>query len=105
MATTRLSRRDLLRGGQATRLLFRPETGPRGDVMISIFLRGGMDGLHAVPPHADPHYRPQRPSLAVAEPGKPAGSVDLDGFFGLHPELAPLAELFRAKRLAIVHAC
>jgi uncharacterized protein (DUF1501 family) len=101
----RLTRRDLLRTGKAPRLLFRPETGPKADVLISIFLRGGMDGLHAVPPHGDPQYRKQRPTLAVPEPGKTGGLVDLDGFFGVHPELAPVAELFKAKRLALVHAC
>ena len=38
-------------------MLFRPETERRGDVLITIFLRGGMDGLHTVPPHADPYFR------------------------------------------------
>jgi hypothetical protein len=45
--------------------------------------------------------------LAVARPG--AGSndatVDLDGFFGLHPGMAPLKPVWDDKRLAIVHAC
>ena len=31
--------------------------------------------------------------------------VDLDGFFGLHPRLAPLKPLFDARQMAIVHAC
>ncbi len=98
----RLNRRDLL---TARQLVFRPETGPRGDVLVSLFLRGGMDGLHAVPPHADEQLRRQRPTLALHDAGKPGGVIDLDGFYGLHPELAPLAELFRERRLAIVHAC
>jgi uncharacterized protein (DUF1501 family) len=101
MADRPISRRELLTG---KKLVFRPN-GPKGDVLISIFLRGGMDGLHAVPPHGDPAYGGPRPTLAVPEPGKTGGAVDLDGRFGLHPELAPLAELYRAKRLAIVHAC
>ena len=33
------------------------------------------------------------------------GAVDLDGFFGLHPRMAPLAPLFKRGELAIVHAC
>ncbi len=86
------------------RFLFNPGVGARGDVLIAVFLRGAMDGLHTVPPHADPAYRKQRPTLALPEPGKPNGVVDLDGFFGLHPLLAPLRELFAARRLAIVHA-
>ena len=32
-------------------------------------------------------------------------AVDLDGFFGLHPRLAPLKPLWDARQLAIVHAC
>src|SRR5206468_1120593 len=83
-----LNRRAVLRGEPLRKLVFRPEPGPRGDVLISIFLRGGMDGVHAVPPHGDPAYRRQRPTLALPEPGKPGGVVNLDGFFGLHQELA-----------------
>jgi uncharacterized protein (DUF1501 family) len=47
-----------------------------------------------------------RPSIAIPEPrsGKSDCAVDLDGFFGLHPSLAPLAPLFRKNELAIVHA-
>jgi uncharacterized protein (DUF1501 family) len=101
MATKTITRRDLLRG---PRLLFQPEVGPAGDVLVSIFLRGGMDGLHTVPPHGDPAYRSYRPTLALPEPGKAGGIVDLDGFYGLHADMAPLAEIFRAKQLAIVHA-
>lgn len=96
-----LSRRALL---GAPRLTFQPEQGPQGDVLVVIFLRGGMDGLHVVPPHADASYHAQRPTLAVAEPGKSGGALDLDGFFGLHPDLAPLHEIFLAKQLALVHA-
>lgn len=103
MPQATLTRRDLLRGA-APRLMFQPKAGPAGDVLVSIFLRGGMDGIHVVPPYADPHYRANRPSLSLPEPGRPKGIIDLDGFFGLHPDMAPLAELFRAKRLAIIHA-
>ena len=106
MPAPTLTRRDLLKGKKAdgSRLTFQPEHGPAGDVLVLIFLRGGMDGLHVVPPHADPSYQPQRPTLAIPQPGKPNGARDLDGFFGLHPDLAPLEEIYRAKQLAIVHA-
>jgi len=105
MANGTLSRRELLAGKRpAPRLTFQPVQGPKGDVLVVIFLRGGMDGLHAVPPHADASYREQRPTLAIAEPGKSGGALDLDGFFGLHPDLAPLQEIYQAKQLALVHA-
>lgn len=100
-----MTRRELFQQMPAHRLAFRPEVGPRGDVLVTIFLRGGMDGVHAVPPHGDPQFRAQRPTLAPPDPGKPGGIVDLNGQFGLHAELAPLSELYRARRLAVVHAC
>jgi uncharacterized protein (DUF1501 family) len=98
-----LTRRSLLDAGR--RLVFRPGFGPPGDVLVTIFLRGGMDGIYAVPPHGDPAYRKQRPKLAPADPGRNGGLVDLDGYFGLHPDLAPLAEPFRERHLAVVQAC
>src|SRR5258708_31841244 len=39
------------------------------------------------------------PSLAT-----PGGAVDLDGFFGLHPSLAPFKQLWTDGILAPVHA-
>src|SRR6202042_1885349 len=36
--------------------------------------------------------------------GGPHAAVDLDGFFGLHPSLAPLEPLFHKDQLAIVQA-
>jgi len=63
-----------------------------------------MDGLHVVPPHGDDGYRAMRPTLAIGAPGKSGGAIDLDGHFGLHPDLAPLKEIYSANQLAIVHA-
>jgi len=78
----------------------------RGDVLVAIFLRGGIDGLSAVVPYGDgKHYYDARPTLAVAEPGSGAGSaIDLDGYFGFHPILAPLADIYKTGQLAVVHA-
>lgn len=102
----RLTRRAILMGGSgARRLVFRPAAGPVGDALVVVFLRGGMDALHTFPPLGDPAYRRHRPTLAVPEPGTKGGALELDSFFGLHPDLAPLAELFRAGRLAVIHAC
>ena len=68
--------------------------GPRGDVLLSIFLRGGVDGLSVIVPHGDDDYYRNRPTLALARPSDRATkaadrTLDLDGFFGLHPALAP----------------
>ena len=84
--------------------------GPAGDVLVSIFLRGGVDGLSLIVPFGDDDYSRLRPTLALARPtdrrANPADrALDLDGFFGLHPALAPLRPLQEAGQLAIVHAC
>ena len=75
-------------------------TEPR---LVLLILRGGMDGLAAVPAHGDPDYRRARGNLADALAGAP-GFNDLDGFFGLHSSFSSLHQLFERKELAIVHA-
>ena len=89
------------------RLAFNPkmQSGP-GDVLVCIFLRGGMDGLSAVVPFGEGrHYYDARPTLAVQEPGNGSeAAIDLNGRFGLHPTLAPLKEIYDEGDLAIVHA-
>ena len=72
--------------------------------LILIVLRGAMDGLGAVAPYADPDYRSLRADLALADPGKEDGVLDLDGYFGLAPALAPLHEWWGHKQLLAVHA-
>jgi uncharacterized protein (DUF1501 family) len=62
--------------------------------------RGGADGLNIVAPHGEPLYYTMRPTIHI--PRK--SLLDLDGFFGLHPAMAPLYPLWQQKRLAIVHA-
>lgn len=96
-----LDRRGLL----GLRGSFAPDPSRERSVLVIVFLRGGMDGLHTVPAYADPNYRSQRPKIAIPEPGEKDGALDLDGFFGLHPELAPLLDLYRDRSLAVVHAC
>lgn len=77
------------------------------DVIVSIFLRGAMDGLTMCPPHTDPLYYAQRPTLAVPPPGSggPHQAIDLDGQFGLAQPLAPLLTAYNSGDLLIVHAC
>ena len=74
-----------------------------GDVLVNVFLRGGMDGLSAVAPYFEAaHFFDARPTLATPEPGR--GGLDLDGRFALHPALAPLKELYDEGTFGIVHA-
>jgi uncharacterized protein (DUF1501 family) len=81
-----------------------------GNVLVVIFMRGGADGLNMVVPYAEPAYYRARPTLAIAAPNQAGVSaksraVDLDGFYGLHPALSPLVDLYRQGQITIVHAC
>ncbi|HZF11724.1 MAG TPA: DUF1501 domain-containing protein [Thermoanaerobaculia bacterium] len=74
------------------------------DVLVCVFQRGGADGLNVVVPHAESAYHDARPTLKIPDPGATNGAIDLDGFFGLHPSLAPFKELYDDGALAVVHA-
>ena len=76
------------------------ENGDRAKRLVVIFQRGAADGLNIVVPHGEPQYYAMRPSINI-----PKKSVlDLNGFFGLHPSLAPFETLWQQGHLAIVHA-
>jgi len=79
---------------------------PKGKVLICLFQRGAADGLNVVVPHGEKAYYAMRPSINIPQPsrGIPASAIDLDGFFGLHPALAPLKPLYDRKMLAPVQA-
>jgi len=95
----------LLRPGLRPRVAFSATAdGPAGDILICIFLRGAMDGLNAVIPYTEARYHDLRPTIAIPDPDQPQGAVDLDGFFGLHPVLEPLKDIYTERDLAFVHA-
>jgi uncharacterized protein (DUF1501 family) len=79
---------------------------PNRKILVVLFQRGAADGLNIVVPFGEKNYYRLRPSIAIPQPSVGASdtAVDLDGFFGLHPSLAPLAPLFHQGELAIVHA-
>ncbi|MBY6266457.1 DUF1501 domain-containing protein (plasmid) [Azospirillum sp. 412522] len=84
--------------------------GAPAGTLVVVFLRGGADMLALVAPADDPDYRAARtPELRVMAEGARAGirleqtlAPALD--FRLHPDAAPLAELYAGHQLAIVHA-
>ena len=79
---------------------------PKRKVLVTIFQRGAVDGLNMIVPFSENEYYRSRPSIAIARPGSgPDAAIDLDGFFGMHPRMAPLKPLYDASQLAIVHAC
>ena len=81
-------------------------TSPNKKKMVVLFQRGAMDGLNVVVPFAEPNYYALRPTIAIPAPswGGDAAAIDLDGFFGLHPSLAPMHALFQNGQLAIIQA-
>lgn len=72
--------------------------------LLVVILRGALDGLAAVPPHGDPHYRTARGGLALPGPGDSGGILDLDGTFGLHPALAALHGFYQRGDMLVLHA-
>ena len=78
----------------------------RGKVLICLFQRGAADALNMIVPFGDPSYYRLRPAIAVPRPtnGVAQAALDLDGFFGLHPSLAPIKELWDRGIVAPVHA-
>ena len=63
------------------RLAFAPQgQAPRGDVLICVFQRGGMDGLNAVVPLGDSDYFRARPTLSIQAPkaGDATTAIALD---------------------------
>ena len=72
--------------------------------LVVIMLRGGLDGLAAVPPHGDPEFALRRPQRLASADEAPPAPTDLDGMFGLHPDLSPLKAWFDAGELLIAHA-
>ena len=72
--------------------------------LVVVMLRGAVDGLNIVLPHAEEAYYAARPTIAIGKPGSEDGGHPLDEHFALHPALAALMPLWQAKQLAFVHA-
>lgn len=103
-----LSRRSALLGlssafvlGRASLAVAAAATDQRFAVII---LRGAMDGLSAVVPYGDPDLARWRPELLPPQPGQPGGMLDLGGFYGLHPALTGMHQMYRDGELLAVHA-
>jgi uncharacterized protein (DUF1501 family) len=68
--------------------------------LVVIFQRGACDGLNVVVPYKEKNYYSMRPTIAIQQ----KDVLDLDGYFGLHPMMAPMKTLYDQGHLAIVHA-
>lgn len=76
----------------------------RKKVLVTIFQRGAVDGLNMIVPHAESEYYGLRRGIAIPQPGKTEGAIDLDGHFGLHPTMRPLEKFWKSKQLAVIHS-
>src|SRR5262245_25379413 len=76
------------------------------DVIVSIFQRGGADGLSLCVPFGDQEYYTARPTLGIPDPNSSSSTkvTALDNFFGLPPSMAGLLPAYAARDLLVVHA-
>ena len=93
-----------------TRALAQTSGKGRRKILVAVFQRGAMDGLSAVVPYAEQEYYNLRSAIAVPRPDaggaqpNQAPAIDLDGYFALHPALAPFKPIYDSGQLAIIHA-
>jgi len=101
------SRRTLLRAAGAGALLGAASTlalagpgQPGGPRLAFVILRGGLDGLYAVPPIGDPAFASARGPLAEYA----SAPLPLQGVFALHPALTELHGMYQRNEAAVLHA-
>ncbi|WP_395646856.1 DUF1501 domain-containing protein [Terricaulis sp.] len=104
-----LNRRHLLACGAGAAALSFPafafgQAQATSKRLLVVILRGGMDGLSALPPVGDPNYASLRGRLALPRVGDGA-VLPLDSTFALHKNLAKFAAMYRAGELLPIHAC
>ena len=68
-------------------------------VIVVLQMSGGNDYLNTTIPYADGIYRDSRPVVGVPEDRV----IKIDDHIGLHPEMAPVKELYDAGDMAIIH--
>ena len=101
-----LNRRHLLAGATGAAALSFPvfafgQAEATDKRLLVVILRGGMDGLGAMPAVGDPTYAGVRGRLAMER----SAALSLDGTFALHPNLAKMHRLYGAGELLPIHAC
>jgi uncharacterized protein (DUF1501 family) len=101
------SRRSLLRAsGTLFAWAYLPKLAlaeGRDPRMLTIILRGALDGLGVVAPVGDPDWVKLRGERAMTLDGK-IPALPLDSFFALNPAMPNLYRLYQARQAAIVHA-
>jgi uncharacterized protein (DUF1501 family) len=83
------------------------------DIIVSVFMRGGADGLSLCAPFADANYYTSRSTIAIPRPddSKATKGINLDNFFMFPQAMAGnaagtggLMPAFQAADLLVVHA-
>ncbi len=102
------SRRDvLLTSGTLFAWAYLPKTARaegRDPRLLTIVLRGALDGLATVAPVGDPNWVALRGEEALTLDGK-IPALKLDAFFALNPAMPNLHRMFQDREAIIVHAC
>ncbi|MDA8608801.1 DUF1501 domain-containing protein [Candidatus Pelagibacter bacterium] len=99
----KISRRDFLKG-TATSLFLAGfnlpalATSSRKKNLVVIMLRGGMDGLCAVPVIGDKNFEKRRKSILIED------TIKLNSDFALHPKLIGFNKCWNENTGSIVHA-
>lgn len=75
-------------------------TRPGSSRFVMVILRGGLDGLYAVPALGDPDFAAARGALA----NYASAPLRLDAMFALHPNLLELHAMFGRGEANVVHA-
>ena len=86
--------------GAVSSLGFAAGSNGSGKRFVFVVLRGGLDGLSAVPAVGDPEFAAARGPLAQFG----SAPLALDTTFALHPNLAQLHTMFTGGELVVVHA-
>ena len=81
-------------------LSFAATSRPGDARFVFVILRGGLDGLYAVPAIGDPDFAAARGPLAQYE----QAPLTLSGPFALHPNLAQMHAMYGGGELAVLHA-
>jgi len=71
--------------------------------LLTIVLRGGLDGLAVVVPVGDPDWTKLRSEKSLTADGQ-TPALPLDGFFALNPAMPNLHRLYQVGQATIVHA-
>ncbi|MDJ0654507.1 MAG: DUF1501 domain-containing protein [Xanthomonadales bacterium] len=82
-------------------------TGFNQEILVYVFLRGGIDGLNVIVPLDDndhEYYSVMRPRLAIPDAG-PGAALPISGEpFGFNPLASPLKDLYDQGYMAVVQA-